>query len=117
MEHSEKYNRKDWMSDDQWECAKLYADLVCGFHHVLGKFKEFGSGIEINTSTRRFATYDYDGMTRIVVLAHDRCIRAEFAPSGAGKLKIILHKRHSREGDMTEKHPTLEDNVKRIRQD
>ena len=111
----EKYYRKDWMTDDQWECANLYADLVGGFRHILGKVKSFGRGIEINTTTQRFATYDFDGLTRLVVLAHDRCIRAEFQPSGPGMLKVVLHKRHKRQGRMHERHPTLEDHIKIIR--
>lgn len=115
MSDNEKYNRLEWMSDDQWECAELVADLMHGFHHISGKFEEWGSGIEINTTHGRLATFDFDGLTRLVVLAHDRCIRAEIRPSGPGLIKIILHKRHIREGRQSEKHPTLEDNISRIR--
>lgn len=115
MDDTEKYNRHSWMTDNQWECAKMYADLVFGFHHIMGKIKPFGIGIEINTTTARFATFDYDGLTRLVIMAHDRCIRAEFQPSGPGMIKVVLHKRHMREGQMHERHPTLEDHIKMIR--
>ena len=109
--------RKDWMSDDQWECYEMLADLFRGFHHITGKLHEFSSGIALNTTnSNMFATYDFDGLTRAVVMAHDRMIRFEIAPSGPGMLKLVLFKRHKREGDlMRERHPTLEDAAALIR--
>jgi len=29
--------RKDWMTDDQWECYQFLADLFFGFNHLFGK--------------------------------------------------------------------------------
>lgn len=108
--------RKDWMSDDQWECYQFLADLFLGFHHIHGKLHEWGNGIKLNTyCTGSFATFDFDGLTRGVVMAHDRMIRLEITPSGPRMLGIVLHKRHKREGRMYEKHPTLEDAAARIR--
>lgn len=108
--------RADWMSDDQWACARLLADLYGGFHHVpTNAIRQFGKGISISHYRFHLATFDYDQLTRLVVLAHDRCIRAEVEGGGPGQLKIILHKRHHREGRMNERHPTLEDNVASIR--
>lgn len=106
-----KYYREDWMSDGQWECALMFADLMRGFHHIGGKFKQCGSGIEINEPYGSWATCDYDGLTRAVFMAHDRCIRIVIAPSGPGRLRFILHKRYKREGAMHERHPTLEEAV------
>ncbi len=109
-------HRKDWMSEQQWECYKLLADLFHGFHHISGKLHEWGAGIKLNTTyTNTLASYDYNGLTRLIVMAHDRMIRAEIVPSGPGMLGIVLHKRHKREGRMHERHPTLEDHVKQIR--
>ena len=112
----EDYYRQDWMTDDQWECAELLADLQGGFHHVTGKIKRAGDGIETSSFNFRAATYDFDGLTRLVVLAHDRMIRAEIAPSGPGMLKLYLQKRHLREGGhMHERHPELEQAAAAIR--
>jgi len=115
MTEDEKYYRQEWMSDDQWEATQFIADLMHGFHHVSGKFKPCGQGIEMNTRHARLATFDYDGLTRAVVMAHDRCIRFEVSPSGPGMICLLVHKRHSREGSMFERHPTLEEHVAQIR--
>lgn len=111
-----KYYREEWMSDDQWQCALMHADLMRGFHHVGGKFKPCGSGIEIHECYGSWATFDYDGLTRAVFLAHDRCIRIDIGPSGPGRMKFTLHKRHKRDGALHERHPTLEDAVQSWRE-
>ena len=105
-----------WMTDDQFECLLMLADLFHGLHHVFGNIQPSGGGIVINTRhVGSFATFDFDAITRAVVMAHDRMIRFEIAPSGPGMLKLFFHKRHKREGAMHERHPTLEDHVTAIR--
>jgi hypothetical protein len=99
--------RESWMSDDQWLCCLFLNDLFNGFHHVPGTIKDHGTGIETNGRTCYFATFDYDYLTRAVIMAHDWGVRLEIAGSGAGMIKIILHKRHAREGRMCERHPTM----------
>lgn len=112
MDDLAKYYRKPWMSDDQWNCAMFVAELFGGFHHVLGEFKTCSTGIEVNVSNGNWAaTYDFDGLTRAVIMAHDRMVRFEIAPSGPRMLKLRLWQRHSREGRMSERHPTIEDAI------
>lgn len=116
MDDEEKYNRHTWMSDDQWECAIFLRDLFRGFHHVNGEIKCLGLGIEINSRNSNWAaTYDYDGLTRAVVMAHDRMIRFEIRASGPGMLRLCLWKRHARNGRMNERHPTMESAIEIIR--
>jgi hypothetical protein len=105
-----KYYRRPWMTDDQWECALMLAHLARGFHHLPGNIKRCGLGVETNW-LGTLASWDFSHLTRLVVMAHDRCIRAEVAPSGPGRLKILLHKRHAREGEMNRRHPTLEEHI------
>lgn len=109
--HDEKYYRKSWMTQDQWECAQMFADVVGGFHHVNSEFKPFGYGVRVNSCHNRWATFDYSGLTRIVVMAHDRMIRVEVAPSGPRMIAFNMWKRHSREGSIGERHPTMEDAI------
>jgi hypothetical protein len=116
MDDESRYYRKSWMTDDQWSCAKFVAELFRGFHHVCGVFKPLGSGIEISVSNGNWAaTYDYDGLTRAVIMAHDQMIRFEIAPSGPRMLKLCLFQRHKRDGRMHERHPTIEDAVSALR--
>jgi hypothetical protein len=110
------YYREKWMNDEQWECALMLADLMRGFHHIGGKIKAAGkSGIECNQPYGHWATYDFDGLTRAVIMAHDRCIRFEIQPSGPGRLRLFFHKRQKREGSMYERHPTLEQAIEHLR--
>ena len=107
--------RLDWMSDDQWECYQMLGDLYLGFHHVHGKLHEHGTGIALNTHHHQMATYDFSRLTEAVVMSHDRMIRFSIEPSGPGMLKLVLFKRHTRDGSMYERHPTMEDAIKSIR--
>ena len=113
MNEKEPY-RKDWMTDDQYECHQLLADVVGGFHHIPGKVKPRADGIEINIYGSWASLIDQ--VTRIVVLGRDRMIRVEVSSSGRGMFRIVLHKRHSRDGRMFERHPTIEEAIANIRE-
>jgi hypothetical protein len=115
MEDDADFYRHEWMSDDQWECVKLHAQIRGGFHHVGAKFKPFGSGVSVKEPYGNYATFDYSDLTRLVVLAHDRMIRVEVRPGGKSALKFCMWKRHMREGAMHERHPTIEDATASIR--
>lgn len=108
-------NTYPWMTDDQFEGFLFLCDLFYGAHHILGNVKPCGRGIEINSRNSGFSTFDFNGLTRAVVMAHDRMIRFEIEPSGPGMLKLCLHKRHTREGRMDERHPTIEEAIDSIR--
>jgi hypothetical protein len=105
VEHRARYF--PWMSDDQWYCYQMLCDLYCGAHHIPGKVKEWGIGIEVSDHAT-LSTFDFDKLTRAVFLAHDRAVRLEIGPSGPGRIRIILHRRKGREGSMYERHPTIE---------
>lgn len=112
----EKYYRKEWMTEDQWKCACFLSDMFGGFHHVNGEIKQCGTGIHANLSNGNWcATYDFNTLTKAVVMAHDRMVRFEICPSGPGMLKLRLWQRHSREGNMAARHPTIEDAIVGIR--
>ena len=114
MSDNTTYSRDDyrkyylWANDDQWECIKLLVTLFRGFHHFPTEPKAHGRGICLNFRPYSISTFDFDGLTRLVFLAHDRCIRAEIAGSGPAMIKLVLHKRHTREGGMSLRHPTVE---------
>ena len=104
-----------WMSNDQWDCYLMLGELVFGWHHLSGKVKPYGAGIETNVYGG-IATHDSDILTRAVFLAHARCVRFEIGPSGPGLLRYILHKRHLRDGgESRDRHPTIETALARYR--
>lgn len=111
-------NHFDWMTPDQWECFEFLCWLYRGAHHVqTNRIKACGNGIEINTDyCSSFATWDFSDLTRAVVYAHDKCIRFCISSSGPGMLKLFLHKRHSRDGSFSERHPLLDDHIALIRE-
>lgn len=107
-DHDLRCYRKDWMTNDQWECAKMFARVVGGFHHVTGSFKPHGEGVKVSAYASQWATFDFDGLTRLVLAAHDEMIRASVVPSGPRMIGFEMWKRHTREGYMSERHPTIE---------
>ncbi len=103
------------MTQKQLDCYAMLVDMFCGEHHIPGIIKECGtSGILINCQTSAFSTYDFDELTRLVVMGHDRCIRVEIVPSGPNMIGLRLYKR-KRDGKMWERHPTLEDAIASVR--
>jgi hypothetical protein len=94
-------------TDNQWECCKMIFDIVGGEHHLYNKIKSYGDGIEYNTG-ENFATFDGSRLTTAVFMAHDRCIRLAISSSGRGLIRICLWKRKNRDGNYSEKHPTLD---------
>lgn len=102
-------NEYKWMTDDQFECLEMLSDLCGGMHHVGGTVKPCGRGILINLSYGfSAATVDFNGLTKAVLMAHQRCIRFEICPSGPRMLQLRFHKRHQRDGDLCLRHPTIE---------
>lgn len=96
---------------------------------------------------RDLATWDFDGLTKLVLLAHDMCVRVDIQPAiqwyrwnadaeesqrvavtdhpddvptngewAEPCLRIWFHKRRTRDGGMSERHPTIEQAVKSHRE-
>ena len=60
-------------------------------------------------------TVDFNLLTVLVVLAHDRMIRVQMQGIGPGYMRMTFHQRITREGSITERYPTIEDHVEIIR--
>ena len=97
-------------------CARVLARAYRGIHHVpyWRRRKPWGNGIAVSVQGR-MATFDFDVLTRLVVAAHDECVRVEIVPGGPGLLKVCLHPRKDRVGPVWERHPTIEDAIVRAR--
>ena len=96
------------MGPGQRECYALLCDLLGGEHHLVGRVARCGDGIAYTALAFHAATFDNNQLTRLVVMAHDRCIRAELSPRSGRSMTLTLHKRAGRDGRMFERHPTME---------
>jgi len=96
-----------WMTEDQCYCYEMLCDWLSGAHHV-PTVKPFGSGIKVSVNSCALSTFDFDLLTTLVLLAHDRCVRAELTNGGPGRTGVVLHRRHARKGITWQRHPTME---------
>lgn len=95
---------------DQHHCIDMLAEFAGGKHH-LPKVYEWGDGVCINWG-QGLSTYDFDRLTRLVLLAHRYAIRVDIGSSGPGMVRIICHRRAwLRQFDRTlsTHHPNLAD--------
>ena len=96
------------------DATDFFRDFYFGEHHFPSELKESGYGWCVTQLNASLSTYDFNHLTRLVVMAHDRCIRVELKPFGMNRLKIIITKRE-RDGGYSERHPTLEAAIEYIR--
>lgn len=99
---------------------KEKAESVLGFayrglHNVPGRIHEMGGGISIHVPTNTLATFDFDTLTRLVVMCHDECVRMSFKNSGPARICLRFTDR-KRDGDFCERHDTIETAIKNIRE-
>ncbi len=103
------------MSEMGARCAELIGTWLGGWHHYPGSkamFKkiDWSGDRYVRVPLRRsYATYDGDGLSRLVFLAHDAAIRVDIEPH-MRCIALMLHPR-SRDGGFSAKHPTLEQAV------
>jgi hypothetical protein len=101
------------MKFDINEAKQFYADFFLGEHHIPSKIQNWGDGYYV-VYRGSLSTYDFNQLTRLVFMAHERGIRVEVAPHGGfGHLKLILHKRDPTSTSMMLGHPTLDEALKR----
>jgi hypothetical protein len=106
------------LAPQQERIRNVLAQAFRGIHHC-GKIKKYDVGtINEMWETNQYggmATYDFDQLTRLVIAAHDECVRVEISHSGPGLIKIRLWARENRGGKFFEKHPTMEEAIKLFR--
>lgn len=85
-----------------------------GLHHIpyLDKARWTDRHVRV-TLHDGLSTFDNDALTRLVVAAHDHCVRAEIIPLGR-YLGLFLHDR-KRDGEVWERHPSIEEHVAWVR--
>lgn len=76
---------------------------------------EYGLGVRFVLYRPNLATFDGAGLTRLVIGAHEECIRVEIEPVNFKYLSICMWPRQGREGEMWFRHPTIEQAVESYR--
>lgn len=71
----------------------------------------YGNGVSFVVRSNSLATWDFDQLTRLVIGAHDECIRLEISPCSFQYIRISMWPRKGREGPMHSRHPTIEDAI------
>lgn len=98
------------------EATAFFSELYYGEHHIpKHQVHEFGYGWMVKHDRGDLATFDYNELTRLVLMAHDKCIRVSISPLSKSTLQIAIWKRQ-REGSMSERHPTLEQAIEKFRE-
>jgi hypothetical protein len=100
--------------------ANLLGDVFAGIYHiesaVLSRKVDWGCTYRIKIALYGgVSTYDHDLLTRLVVLAHDRCIRLEINGAAHGYLHLIFTPRVGRDADLYNRHPTMEEAIRVVR--
>lgn len=61
------------------------------------------------------ATWDFNELTKLVVVAHDMMLRMEVRQSGPRRVGMAFWQRRTREGGIAERMPTIEQQIEAIR--
>ncbi|HTO29615.1 MAG TPA: hypothetical protein VL202_00325 [Pararhizobium sp.] len=78
----------------------------------------YGNGVSFVLGNRpALASWDFNQLTRLVIGAHDECIRIEVEPHGFGYLRINMWPRKGRDGAVHERHPSIEQAITDYRND
>jgi hypothetical protein len=98
------------------EAKAFFSLFYGGEHHFPNEIKQHGLGWSMVDKYKDFATYDGNELTRLVVTAHDFCMRVSLVPVAGPnpRMKICVWKRE-RDGDIGQRHPNLEDHAESIR--
>jgi hypothetical protein len=108
-----------WICKDKEPCPAFIRCLNMlsewqGLHHIDARSLEKNDcrnrWCEINEyGGASMATVDGDKLTRLVLLAHEHCIRVDIGPCNMRYVKITLYPRDIREGSNMDHHPTIDE--------
>lgn len=90
--------------------------MRCGPYDFSGTFRranwEYGKGVRF-VVRGGMATYDTDGLTALVLGAHDRAIRVEVRGAAPGYVAIEMHPRAREHEGQWGRHPSIEQVLER----
>lgn len=123
-----KYAGNEWiernfkveMSPLGRKVADLLGDLFLGIYHLdNGALKRVdwsdNHHIQFILSYHELATTDWNELTKLVILCHDRLVRCSIQGCGPNRLRLLFYQRANRDGEYHERHPTIEQAIQDIR--
>ncbi len=96
---------------DKETATRFFSEFYRGKHHFPGELQECGTGWSMN-HRGDLATWDFNGLTRLVVMAHHEAIRVSILPCRHDMVRIAIHPRS--EGWRAQEHPPLALHVNKI---
>jgi hypothetical protein len=103
------------MKMEESEAKAFFSEFYRGEHHFPSKIKPFGEGWAIS-HFGPLSSFDDDGLTRLVILAHEKCVRVQVEQGGPNRLRIEIWKR-ARSGNIYERHPTIDQAIQMMGMD
>ena len=124
-----KHSGSDWLKDSLRigemsplgeAVGDLLGELYQGIYHIESRALErvdWSNDLWISiVLPPAFATFDGCRLTHLVLLCHDRMIRCEIkGKSSWGHMEFMFHQRKGRDGQMHERHPTIEKAIEGLR--
>jgi hypothetical protein len=92
---------------------QVMATSLFGLHHLIKKIQDCDHYALVMVNND-LATFDYATLTRLVILAHDKCLRMSITQAGPRRFKLMFHDRQ-REGSKAQRHPTIEQAIEEVR--
>lgn len=117
-----KYAGAEWVEKDLHkslsplgrDVADLLGELFFGIYHLetgaLNKVDWANDHHIVIVLRQSLSTFDFNGLTRLVFLAHWFCVRVELSAKSFNYIEIMFHKRN-RNGAYCFRHPTLKQAV------
>ena len=96
----------------------FFGALFGGAHHIPSAIRDKGGGrwsVSARAAGAGLATFDSDMLTQLVLLAHERSIRAAIFPSGPGRVRISITQRDRGSASCMSGHATIEEAIVRFR--
>lgn len=95
------------------EVANILGEYAYGIYHLDLKGVEWGNDryIRVKVIASDLSTFDYNGLTRLVILCHDRGVRMEVQPCNMRYVRLVFTRRNCRDGNICERHPTIDEAI------
>lgn len=110
-------NDQPWFADFAERAERVVDFAFGGMHHVFSaRFEDGHLWCSVYGS---LSTWDFDGLTRLVVAAHEHCVRIDVRPSAPRHLGILISRRvplaDAGTHPMVEGHPTLLEHLEKLK--